>query len=153
MSDTESIRALLIHECDQYVQQRIDNAQQAMSDAQAAANHEEKSSAGDKYETGRAMAQIARDQAALQLMEAQKLKSAVERIRSVNLSDRVGPGSLVQAGAHHFFLSIPAGKLTVGGKDFLFLSPASPLGSQLVGKKQGDTISIMGKQETIHSIG
>jgi hypothetical protein len=37
--------------------QRINTAQAAMDRAQEAANSEEKSSSGDKYETGRAMGQ------------------------------------------------------------------------------------------------
>ncbi|MDB5240215.1 MAG: hypothetical protein JWP57_840, partial [Spirosoma sp.] len=40
--------------CRHYVQQRIDTARQAMEAAQESANSESKSSAGDKYETGRA---------------------------------------------------------------------------------------------------
>ena len=47
--------------CQAVVQQRIDTARHAMTAAQESANEEGKSSAGDKYETGRAMAQIERD--------------------------------------------------------------------------------------------
>ncbi len=63
----ESIKTRLLALCHNYVDQRITNSKQAMDDAQAAANEEGKSSAGDKYETGRAMAQIERDKAAQQL--------------------------------------------------------------------------------------
>ena len=45
-----------------------------MANAQESANAEEKSSAGDKYETGRAMMQIERDKAAQQLNESMKLE-------------------------------------------------------------------------------
>jgi sortase (surface protein transpeptidase) len=44
--------------CVSYVGQRIETAQRAIAIAQASANEETKSSAGDKYETGRAMAQL-----------------------------------------------------------------------------------------------
>ena len=51
-----------------------------MVNAQQAANEEGKSSAGDKYETGRAMMQIERDKAAQQLDEALKLKNIIDHI-------------------------------------------------------------------------
>ena len=53
--------------CVEIIQQRINAAVQAMQNAQEAANSEEKSSAGDKYETGRAMNHLEKDMHARQL--------------------------------------------------------------------------------------
>ena len=52
-----------------------------MNDAQLSANEEGKSSAGDKYETGRAMMQIEREKAANQLEEALKLKRIIDQLQ------------------------------------------------------------------------
>jgi hypothetical protein len=54
------------------VHQRIASAEEAIRMAQESANQEGKSSAGDKYETGRAMAQLEIEKASGQLAEANK---------------------------------------------------------------------------------
>ena len=53
--------------CIEILEQRIDASYNSMQNAQAAANEEEKSSAGDKYETGRAMNHLEKDMHARQL--------------------------------------------------------------------------------------
>lgn len=138
--------------CAQYVQQRLDSAKQAMHQAQEAANSEEKSSAGDKYETGRAMAQIARDQAAQQLDEALKLQNSLSRIKQEKTTDRVGPGSLVKTTTHLFFIAIPAGKILVEGEEVLAVSLSSPLGKSLAGLKAGDSFPFQGKKSIITQV-
>src|ERR1700761_1589374 len=60
--------------------QRITNSNEAMTQAQEAANSEEKSSAGDKYETGRAMGHLQKDMHARQLAEALKEQAALHAI-------------------------------------------------------------------------
>src|ERR1700736_1647953 len=52
--------------------ERMAAAKEAMEQAQEAANSEEKSSAGDKYETGRAMGHLQKDMHARQLAESVK---------------------------------------------------------------------------------
>ena len=53
-----TIKQTLYNFCVTYINQRMATAQQAIHTAQASANEETKSSAGDKYETGRAMMQL-----------------------------------------------------------------------------------------------
>jgi transcription elongation GreA/GreB family factor len=130
--------------CLLFVDQRIENAQQALKNAQDSANTEEKSSAGDKYETGRAMAQIERDKAAQQLNEALKLKSVLDKI-TPGLSQSIGLGSVIITNSGNFYLSISAGKMSVGGIDFIALSSVSPIGAMLFNKKVGEKI-IFNKQ-------
>lgn len=133
-----SIKSALFALCDAYVQQRIANARQAMEDAQEAANSESKSSAGDKYETGRAMAQLERDRNAQLLAEAQKLGQELARLTIEKNYDTVQPGSLVITNRGSFFISMSAGKLSVDGKDYFAISAASPIAVALAGRKAGD---------------
>lgn len=145
MSQTESpeqVRQALYSACLTYVQQRIDTARQAMEAAQASANEESKSSAGDKYETGRAMAQIERDRHAQLLAEALKLQQELARINIDKAYETVQPGSLVQTDRGAFFISISAGKLTHGGAIYFAVSPASPIGTLLAGKRVGDAVTV-----------
>jgi hypothetical protein len=61
MKLTITFKIRLFEHCKNEIERRVANFEYAMMDAQASANSEDKSSAGDKYETGRAMSQIARD--------------------------------------------------------------------------------------------
>lgn len=148
MDIPRNLKAILYMQCMEYVMQRIETAKQALSHAQESANAEEKSSAGDKYETGRAMAHLEREKALEQLNEAIKLKSALEKVSQNNSSDRVGLGSIVFTGTHNFYLAISAGKLTTEGIEFVALAPASPLGAILLGCQKGDQF-IFNKQTLV----
>jgi transcription elongation GreA/GreB family factor len=119
---------------------QIHRSEEAVRFAQEAANAEEKSSAGDKYETGRAMAQIARDQAAQQLAEALKLKSVLDRIDPLNKSAKVVLGSLVVTESLRFYLSVSLGKLILDQQDYYAVSQQSPIGKLLSNAKVNDVI-------------
>ncbi|HCW06085.1 MAG TPA: 3-oxoacyl-ACP synthase [Cytophagales bacterium] len=131
--DTVTIKQRLHSLCLEFVQKRMDAAQQAMASAQEAANAEEKSSAGDKYETGRAMAQIARDQAAQQLAEALKLKEVLLQINPASSSSKIMLGSLVITNQNAFYISISAGELMIDNEKYFAVSAQSPIGQKLIG--------------------
>lgn len=140
-STHQQTKAALFALCQQYVQQRIDTARQAMEAAQEAANSESKSSAGDKYETSRAMAQLERDRNAQLLAEAMKLSQDLDRLTVDKSYATVQPGSLVMTNRGAFFISISAGKLMVYEKDYFAVSPASPIAMALSGRKSGDVVT------------
>ncbi len=136
---TTSLKAKLYDRCLAYVQERIDNAAEAMQAAQESANSETKSSAGDKYETGRAMAQLERDRHAQLLAEAQRMKADLEKLDPATESAVAIPGSLVKTSRGRFYISISAGKILLDGTDYFAVSPASPIGALLLGKRVGDS--------------
>lgn len=132
------IKKVLYQHCLAYVQTRIDTATEAMQAAQESANSETKSSAGDKYETGRAMAQLERDRHAQLLADAQRMMADLEKMNPDATSLVAMPGSLVQTSRGTFFISISAGKITLDGADYFAVSPASPIGALLLGKRVGE---------------
>lgn len=136
-----STKAELLALCLSYIQTRIDTARQAMEAAQEAANSESKSSAGDKYETGRAMAQLERDRHATLLAEARRVARDLSQINVDKGYETVQPGSLAITSRGRFFISIGAGKLTLNGVDYFAVSAASPIGTALSGRKATDTIT------------
>lgn len=138
--------------CQAYVQQRIDAAQQAMQAAQESANNETKSSAGDKYETGRAMAQEERNRNAVQLQEALKLQAELARIDPEKPCDTVRPGALVHTSLGQFYLSISAGKLVVDGREYFAISSAAPIAAALNGKQAGEAAVFNGKKIQITEV-
>jgi transcription elongation GreA/GreB family factor len=138
--------------CLAYVQERINACQAAIQAAQESANSETKSSAGDKYETGRAMAQNERDRNTVQLRQAQQLQGELQRINPELPCDTVRPGALVHTSMGVFYLGISAGKLTVEGKDYFAVSAAAPVAAALAGKRAGESAVFNGKQVKIAAI-
>lgn len=128
------------------IQLRLDAARAGMAAAQESSNSETKSSAGDKYETGREMANQERDRHAAQLQEAQRLLADLQKINPELPSEAVRPGSLVTTSLGLFYLSIGAGKLTTAdGQDFVAVSPAAPILVALSGRRAGEEVLFNGK--------
>jgi transcription elongation GreA/GreB family factor len=134
------------------LRRRIATAQEAMDRAQEAANSEEKSSAGDKYETGRAMGQLQKEMHGRQLAEYAKEVKALQSIVTDSLCDKGGPGSLVHVAAIAFFLSAGLGRQELEGQTILFISPLAPLARTLQNKKPGDTILFNGASMLIEDV-
>lgn len=127
--------------CLAYIDERIKGANQAIQFAQASANEETKSSAGDKYETGRAMAQLEIEKNNTQLVEAQRLKQILLQLDPIKTNDTVQSGSLVITNQGNFYISIPAGQFTIESKIYFAVSPSSPIAQKLLGLKAGDQFS------------
>jgi hypothetical protein len=138
--------------CISYVQERIDAATQAIKATQQAANEETKSSAGDKYETGRAMMQQETDRNQAQLNEANKLMMALKQISIITTYTTVEPGSLVSTDSGKFFIAISAGTFTIDGTIYHAVSPGSPIGMKLKGQKTGGEFNLNGKLYRVDQI-
>ncbi|MDF7813478.1 3-oxoacyl-ACP synthase [Hymenobacter sp. YC55] len=149
---SSTIKPLLHAACAAFVAERIEAAQAAMLTAQESANSETKSSAGDKYETGRAMAQEERNRNAVQLQQALQLQGELARINPEVVSDAVRPGALVDTSMGCFYISISAGKLTVDGQDYFAVSAAAPVAAALTGKRAGEDVVFNGKKVQIQQV-
>ena len=148
-AEKQMYKKSLYQQAVEMIRQRIAEARQAMDNAQAAANAEEKSSAGDKYETSRAMGQLEKDMHAKQLAANNHELSALMGIDCKTLHDAVVTGCVVVCDEINFFIAAGLGKLSSGGKDIYFLSPAAPMAKLLFNKVVGDSISFNNKQLTI----
>ena len=78
--EKSTLKKLLHEKCEEYIAKRIATAQNAMDEAQRAANEETKSSAGDKFETGRAMMHLEKQKNAFQLGEALKVQQQLSKV-------------------------------------------------------------------------
>ncbi|TWR23888.1 3-oxoacyl-ACP synthase [Mucilaginibacter achroorhodeus] len=138
--------------CVAYVQQRIQAATEAIEQAQQAQTDDTKSSAGDKYETGREMAQQESNRNAAQLAEANKLMVALNRISTNGNLLTAEAGSVVATDNGSFYLAVSAGILSVDGKSYFAVSAASPIGLHIKGKTAGEKFSLNGKDYNILSV-
>jgi hypothetical protein len=135
-----------------YAEERIATATEAIKAARDSSTEDTKSSAGDKYETGRAMMQLDIDRQTLQLGEAQKLKTFLERMDPDNSSDTVQNGSLAFTNQGVFYLAISLGQVDLEGKKYFVISGSSPIGAQLMKQKAGSKFSFNGKDYKITAI-
>ncbi len=138
-------KKLIYQKCLAFVEQRISNAQAALDSATEAGNSEDKSSAGDKHETGRAMAQIDQENARKQLHEALELKNTLLKINPEINSPKVVAGSLVITDKNSFYIAVAAGKIEAESTTVFVLSPASPIGQKLLGLSAGEQMDFNGQ--------
>jgi transcription elongation GreA/GreB family factor len=138
--------------CVSYVRKSMDAAELGIKEAQKASNEDTKSSAGDKYETGRAMMQQETNRNLAQLNEANKLMVALNRISTTGTAKNAETGSVITTNNGSFYLAISAGSLSVKGKTYFAVSPASPVGLMLAGKTAGDSFTLNGKLYIIESV-
>ena len=150
--EMNELKKRLYQQCLTYVQGRIDSITHAIGAAQQAANDETKSSAGDKYETGRAMMQQETDRNLGLLNDANKLMAALKRVPVSGNSTIAEAGSLVITDQGKFYIAISAGTISVYGDAYFAVSQASPIGAKIIGCKQGDGFTLNGKQYQIKEV-
>ncbi|PUZ29953.1 hypothetical protein DCM91_00265 [Chitinophaga costaii] len=131
------------------ISQRIATARAAMAHAQQAANSEEKSSAGDKYETGRAMGHLEKDMHARQLASAMAELATLSAIDVQTLYNTVAAGAVIHTRTAIFFMAAGLGRQRVNGQDVFFLSPSAPLAVLLLQKEAGAHFPFNGTTATI----
>jgi transcription elongation GreA/GreB family factor len=147
-----SIKQKLHNLCHSVLLERVQAIQSALKEATDAGNNETKSTSGDKHETGRAMAQLEQEKNAKQLQEALKLLKFFATIPSDKVSDRVSIGSLVKTNKGNFYISVGLGKLELEGMEYYAISAASPMGKALMGKLEGENVSLNGNQLLISRV-
>ncbi len=123
-----------------------------MQNAQDAANSEEKSSAGDKYETGRAMSHLEKDMHARQLAANKNELAALLAVESNLLHLSVTTGSVIICDENSFFIAAGLGKITFKNKVLYLLSPNAPVAKSLLNKITGDRINFNNKEMTINEV-
>lgn len=104
---------------------------------------EQKSSAGDKHETGRAMVQLEQEKLGKQLHEISQVKQVLSRIDPTQIHKTIALGSLVITQENAFFLSISTQPYIEESHKVLCISPASPLGRALLGKTSSETVHLL----------
>lgn len=148
----KEIKKSLLEHCKTTVEKRYQKISQTISDIQESLLEEDKSSAGDKHETGRAMLQIDRENAGKQLQEIENLQKIIPKIDINATSDYARLGSLVYTDHATYFISISVGDVVVSKTHYLCVALHSPIGSFLSGKKKGDDFTFNGKMYKVTSV-
>jgi hypothetical protein len=135
--DKVNFKKRLLKQCVEMIKQRIAAAALAIENAQSAANAEEKSSAGDKYETSRAMSHLEKDMYSRQLLANQQELEALLTVDCDKLYDSIKIGSFVFCKDVAFFIAAGLGKINFEGIELYLVSPLAPMAKMVFNKKVG----------------
>jgi transcription elongation GreA/GreB family factor len=129
----------LLEKVKELIENRMKTSYEAMEAAKNSANEEGKSSAGDKYETARAMGQLDREMNGRMYEQARQERLSLDKIDTETLFTKVAFGALVETTMGYFFVAIGAGIIELETKKFMTISPQAPIGQLIMGKTAADT--------------
>ena len=137
MSD---IKEQLLAELNRSIDSKIQAIKASIADISDSMKNDTKSSAGDKFETGREMMQIELNNKQQQLNKQLQVKKDLSQINLNRSYDKVEFGSLVMTNKGNYFMSVALGKILINQSSYFALSMASPIGQALKGATVGDKI-------------
>ncbi len=136
----------------QHLEERMEQGRKDFQLAKESRDSDTKSSAGDKFETGREMMQREMDKISAALDMQKNQLTRVQRISLNENKTRIGIGSYITTDAENYYVSVGLGKLTCRETAFYAISADSPLGELLMGKQVNDIIELRGRKITLKSI-
>lgn len=131
--------------------EKIARLQLDISDLQKDISEDSKSSAGDKFETSREMAQQELGKLSTQLNEQLRIKSLIEN-QPIENPGQAQLGALVETNKGMFLLGIPIGNSSFEGKNIVGIGLGAPLGQLMLHKKKSDHISFNNQEFIIEAI-
>ena len=146
------LKQKLFNVCVDFVNKREHTVTEIISSNQKALTSETKSSAGDKHETGRAMLQLEMEKASQQLEGIYTIKTILTKVNLDDNSEFIKLGSLIITNQANYFLAISVGEIKIENKVYYAISPSSPIGSLLLGKKASDAFTFNGKAIFIEEV-
>jgi len=146
------IKEKLFFHCENYIQKRKNLLEHRKNELQLALTYETKSSAGDKHETGRAMIQIEREKLGNQLLLLEKEFQKLRSLKNHYNTGIVSLGSVVRTDKENFYIALAAGPCDIEIHTYYCISPTSPIGKLLLGKKAKEHINFNSKISTITEI-
>ena len=148
----EGLKKELYNACVQFIRKREETVHQIITSNQKALISETKSSAGDKHETGRAMLQLEMEKTSQQLEGIYSMKTTLAKLKLDGTTDVVKLGNMVITDQANYFIAISMGEILISEKKYFSVSPGSPIGRLLLGKRVNDVVVFNGKSIKIDAI-
>ncbi|RXR19131.1 hypothetical protein EQG63_06710 [Flavobacterium amnicola] len=136
----------------QIIQDKIDVFQDMIAGLTEDSKNDAKGSAGDKHETALSMMHIEQEKLTNKLKEAIEQKTILDKLDASSIHKNVGLGSLVKTNKLTVYISTALPKIAIDGQNIFGISPQSPLGMQLMGKKVGHDFQLNSVEYTIIDI-
>mgnify|MGYP001551726149 CR=1 FL=1 len=144
MKDLFDLKHLVHAQCVALLAERIRNAEAGVEEAMEAGRSDTKSSAGDKHETGRAMAQLESEKQQAALGNLRDLARTLHGIDPDRRCIRIERGALIQMEQGLFYVATALGKVQAERYDVMVISPESPLVTALAPMKVGEVREFKG---------
>ena len=151
--NSKDIKRLLLKQMLENLEINVEESKHSIQAMKESRNSDTKSSAGDKYETGREMMQIEIDKYEMQLSKSLVLKRDLMNLNLDKDYQQVEVGSLVFTNVENYFISIGAGKLMINNEHYYAISIVSPMGQLLKHKKAGQSVVFNNKETIIQFVG
>jgi transcription elongation GreA/GreB family factor len=148
----QNLKLSILAQCHVILSNKEDVLLVQLSELSEALLSEQKSTAGDKHETGRAMLQLEQEQLSKQLSEIQTLIKEFTCIDYTVKSTKIIPGSFVKTSHGYFILSVGIGKVKTKEIEAFVISPQSPIGKYLMNKSVNDSFDFNGLKYAIELI-
>lgn len=133
-------------------QTKIEELQNAIDKVQESIEGEDNSTAGNKFETARAMGQEEMDRLNQTMNVAVREMNILNQVEATKPCDSVQLGALITTDVKVIYMAVGLGKVAVGENTIFAISSSSPIGQQLMGMEQGGEVTFAGKKEKIISI-
>ena len=137
----EALKSAVFTHCDSFLRQKANDYLAQDQSLLEALDSEGKSSAGDKHETGRAMIQLEREKLAQQRERNDQDLKTLGSLKNRHTIAQISPGALVHTSLASYFLAVPADAFSHHQKNIYCISPQSPIGQLLLGKKTGESFT------------
>jgi transcription elongation GreA/GreB family factor len=133
-------------------QTKIEELQNAIDKVQESIVGEDNSTAGNKFETARAMGQEELDRLNQTINIALKEMTLLSNISPDKVCDSGQLGALITTDKKLMYLCVGLGKVEIENDKVFAISTSSPIGQQLIGIEQGGVLAFNGKKEKVLAI-
>jgi transcription elongation GreA/GreB family factor len=133
-------------------QTKLDELQNAINKVQESIVGEDNSTAGNKFETARAMGQEELDRLNQTTNIAIREMTLLGNISPDKPCDSAQLGALITTDKRMLYLCVGLGKIEIGTDTVFATSTSSPIGKQLMGLEKGAELIFGGKKEKIVAV-
>lgn len=147
-----TFKAQIVAQYELRIRDKVDAFQDMITALSNDSKNDAKGSAGDKHETALSMMHIEQEKLSAKLKEYLSDSAQFSRIDFTKKHHKVGIGSLVLANNTYFLIATALPKISVQGATVFGISPQSPLAQELIGRTEGELVTINDKSYLIHEI-
>ncbi|MBP8822912.1 MAG: hypothetical protein KBH07_04665 [Flavobacteriales bacterium] len=145
MREPEHLKPAVHAACLRLLNERIRAAQAGLEQARESGTADTKSSAGDKHETARAMAQIELEKQGSVLRNLQEMDAVLLKIDPGKPVTRIAPGALLVTDQGLYYVATALGSMEIDGHTVHVISVQAPLLAAFAGLSAGDTATFRAK--------
>ncbi|MEM9341310.1 MAG: GreA/GreB family elongation factor [Bacteroidota bacterium] len=150
--ELKQLKSELIEACYQQIKKKLDLIDEELDSVQQSASEDTKSSAGDKYETGREMMMLEKTKLLNQKEQVAKQLKPLQKIDVNKDFMQIETGALIKASNALYFIASSIGQVKLAEQSVFVISPLAPIAQAMLGKKKGDAFEINGNKQVILSV-